>query len=418
MSDEQISLLERYLLESDKEKFFATLVKNSETYVSMRLLDQINRHGLSMPAESSKELQTFLRDQNSEKTIIQFKHLLLEIEAQKDPAKRKDLIQKFNSNFLHLEHTFARPANIKNSEQLRPMFDDKSPSTFDCAQFDFEKKLEEYFLSDHINGYVHLHQIKPEYLHRIDPFRLLDKNENAFEYILNTLQSYSHFKDFGKLMKKFVTEKRKLTKQGSLINSNYFQKMTIAQLEELKTALPEVVYDREYVSILFGKAFDMELGALTEQDESDPVQYRTLLVRILAWLNQLPKQHTFLSFKSQVQREILQVDLENNNHNKDAFIDYLENPNNILDCFDTAQRNKLSGYCSYDTFWHSIHNIKTGNWTDEKKLIEEYLQHFFKTMSNFGEFEKYFSPTYLSRQYYTAKLLNGENVEQLGSVVL
>src|SRR3990167_9917347 len=113
MSDEQINLLERYLLEADKDKFFATLVKNSETYVSMRLLDQINRHGLSMPAESSKELQTFLRDQNSEKTIIQFKHLLLEIEAQKDPAKRKDLIQKLNTKFLSISYNFSRPANIK-----------------------------------------------------------------------------------------------------------------------------------------------------------------------------------------------------------------------------------------------------------------------------------------------------------------
>src|SRR3990167_1008667 len=412
MSDEQISLLERYLLESDKEKFFATLVKNSETYVSMRLLDQINRHGLSIPAEGAAELKSFLGESKSEKTIIQFKHLLLEIEAQKDPAKRKDLIQKLNTKFLSISYNFSRPANIKQSDQLRTFGEVKNPTTFDGSKFDFDTKVENYFnQSDHMQ----IRTFRPQFLNRIDAKRVLDKSNDAFEYILNTLQSYSHIADLAKLLKTYITDKRKQNK-GAVINSNYFQKMTIAQLEELKTALPEVGNDRNFISILFQKTFDMDLNTITEQDESDPVQYRTLLVRILAWLNQLPKQHTFLSFKSQVQREILQVDLENNNHNNDAFIDYLENPNNILDCFDTAQRNKLSGYCSYDTFWHSIHNIKTGNWTDEKKLIEEYLQHFFKTMSNFGEFEKYFSPTYLSRQYYTAKLLNGENVDNITKI--
>ena len=113
MSDEHISLLERYLLEADKEKFFGTLVKNSETYINMRLLDHLNRYGLATPDDSKNDLNKYLSNSNNHSTFIHFKHRLLEIQTEQDPVKRNTLIADFDKKFLKTNFSFSRPANIK-----------------------------------------------------------------------------------------------------------------------------------------------------------------------------------------------------------------------------------------------------------------------------------------------------------------
>lgn len=52
MSTDFIDLAESYILAEDKEKFFSSLIKNSETYLSMRVLSELNKHGLDLPEVS------------------------------------------------------------------------------------------------------------------------------------------------------------------------------------------------------------------------------------------------------------------------------------------------------------------------------------------------------------------------------
>jgi hypothetical protein len=98
------------------------------------------------------------------------------------------------------------------------------------------------------------------------------------------------------------------------------------------------------------------------------------------------------------------------------FIAYLENPNNQLGTFNTTHRTNLTFKIGYDSFWHSAHQLKVSDWVDENKLVEAYLKHFFKTMTNFGQFEKYFTPEFLKKQFYTAKIQNGENIDNITKI--
>jgi hypothetical protein len=147
-----------------------------------------------------------------------------------------------------------------------------------------------------------------------------------------------------------------------------------------------------------------------------PEKYRELLLKMYNWVSRLPDVSTYRSFKSQILREILNFDLECNTPNIDMFIAYLENPNNNLGNFNTTYQTSLGYNTSYDSFWHSTHNLRTGEWTEENKLIETYLNHFFKSMTNFGQFEKYFTPEFLKRQFYTAKIQSGENIDNITKI--
>jgi hypothetical protein len=189
MSDEQISLLERYLLEDDKERFFATLVKNSETYVNMRLLDHINRFGLELPKESQSELGIYLSEPKNKQSLIQFKYRLLEINAEKDAGKRKTLINKFNDEYVQVNFVYARPANVKQSDNLKSQNEYKLPSEFTGDYFDFEKQVEEYFNQPE---WCQIRNFRPSYYYKFDLRRLLDKKVECFEHVLNSLVTFTH----------------------------------------------------------------------------------------------------------------------------------------------------------------------------------------------------------------------------------
>ena len=189
MSDDQISLLERYLLEDDKEKFFGSLVKNSETYVNMRLLDHINRFGLDLPKESQSELQTLLSEPKNKKSLISFKQKLLEIHAETDAVKRKKLITTFNEDFMGISFSHARPANVRQSDNLKSQNEYKLPSAYTGTDFNFDKQIEEFFNQP---DWSFIKNYKASYYYKIDMRRLLDKKVECFEHVLNSLTTFTH----------------------------------------------------------------------------------------------------------------------------------------------------------------------------------------------------------------------------------
>lgn len=189
MSDEQISLLERYLLEEDKERFFGTLVKNSDTYASMRLLDHINRFGLDLPKDSEAELKTYLSEPKNKKTLLQFKYKLLEISKETDSAARKKLISAFNTEFMKVNFSYSRPANVKQSENLKSSNEQRLPSVFASDDFNFEKQVEEFFNQP---DWSKIKNFKANHYYRFDLRRVLDKKVDCFEHILNSITTFTH----------------------------------------------------------------------------------------------------------------------------------------------------------------------------------------------------------------------------------
>ena len=184
MSDDQISLLERYLLEDDKERFFGTLVKNSETYTNMRLLDHINRFGRDLPKDSQAELQSFLNEPKNKNTLIQFKHKLTGISQENDPLTRKNLMTQFNMDFMNISFAYGRPANVRQSDNLKSQNESKLPSTFTGEEFNLQKQIEDFFNQ---SDWSKIRNFKPALYYKFDLRRLLDKKIECFEHVLSSM---------------------------------------------------------------------------------------------------------------------------------------------------------------------------------------------------------------------------------------
>ena len=413
MSDEQISLLERYILEDDKDNFFSTLVKNSETYINMKLLDHINRFGIDdLPSESKGQLQAYLSEPRNRDTLIHFKVSLLELSKESDAEKRKDLIRKFNDHYLSINLQYGRPANIKQSGNLMSQFETTLPSTFTDDKFDLSNCIE-YFYNQ--PDWTKINEFRPEYYYKFDLARLLDKKTECFEHVFDNLASYTHVDNIPKLLKRYIAEKRKVN-QGFALTDQSYNKMPLDQLEQLKDTIELIKDDTRYISTLFEKSFERELGTLQYQDDLSDGEYRELLLMMYNWTDQLTRSSSFMSLRSQFLRAILEFDLKCNKLSKQHFIAYLENPNRFMQYMDANYTQSKFGMGYYDSFWHEIHRLKVQEWISDDKLVESYLSYFFKEMTNFGEFEKYFRPEFLKKQFYSAKIQNGENIENITKI--
>lgn len=214
-TSDKISLKERYILEENKESFFNTLVKNSETYMVMKLNDHINQHGLELPAGTEKELKTFITNRGfsyDEKQKVEFKLLLLRVSKSKDDTERAIHIKEYKEKFFEGNHNFHRPANVKESDNLKTVGEVKVGSTItDCKlkTGDFEHRKTQFFEG---TCEKQISQFRPSVLHLFDLKRLLDKNPYCFEYVVNSVKGFGYEPNFPKYLKAYIKEKKKTNK--------------------------------------------------------------------------------------------------------------------------------------------------------------------------------------------------------------
>lgn len=417
MTSEKISLKEKYILEEDKEEFFKTLVKNSETYMVMRINDHLQRYGLDLPAESQKELENMLNQRQfkeSQKKKVEFKMLLLKIEKSKDESERKRLIEEFNRKFLNRDFDYHRPANVKQSQGLTA-FGEKSLGSriteSDVDKSDFEKSMTTFFNQSDYKGITRFNSSSYT---KFDLQRLLDKNSYCFEYVCNVLSDYTHVKDFPKLLKNYVKEKRKYNKNFHP-PSTYYDKMTLAQLEVYKSIFEDSINDKNFVISHFRKTFEVSPGNFPV-DQDDLQEYRETLIRMLKWTERMG--NVFSNFPAQILIAILDNGIKIGNYDKTFFKAYIQNPPKIIGCFNQKQRTLLSNRqnYNYDATWHNVHNIKVINSLNDDNICKNYLEEFFKTADNYSEFEQYFEAHYLKTTFYRAKLLQGESIDKISEI--
>jgi hypothetical protein len=101
-SEDIIALYEKYILETDKENFFKSLVKNSDTYYFMKLYDNLNRYGLDLPKETIEDLHKYLiQGTGPNKLKVALKHWFIQFEQETDEQKKSEMLIDFNNKYLH-----------------------------------------------------------------------------------------------------------------------------------------------------------------------------------------------------------------------------------------------------------------------------------------------------------------------------
>jgi hypothetical protein len=98
--DDQIALLEGYVLAPNKEAFLKTLVPNSDNHNLMLTIHELShKQGASLSGEAAEVIKKWLENnprKGTDQHIALERYLLHKIEAEKNGSKTKELIQTFD----------------------------------------------------------------------------------------------------------------------------------------------------------------------------------------------------------------------------------------------------------------------------------------------------------------------------------
>ena len=409
--DDKISMLERYILAEDKDNFFNTLVYNSETYMYMKLNDMINNK--QQIEDLLKEgMSNYFKDvANSLKLEILFKDLANKIPKETDPEKRRQMIERFNTEFLYLGFSYNKPAEVKKSEGITSandvLYSDKlSPE--EEKKWDLEESIKKYFETP-ADQPLNLGIFKPSSYLYMDLKLLSEKNQDQFLTVLKSLPHFFNVKSLDEVLESFY--RKKIVKQpGFLYPTSIYTKMTLEQLDAILKRIPELLKDQNFVNIYFPKRFE---GLNEVKELMERVAY---LKVVLMWAEKLPATMNGLYYETL--KEALSFSLSQKVYDKelfDAFLQFavLTIPYPFTEVLIEKAKKDKRTYSSGN--WSSVHNFKKVLWRSEEEIIVAYLEKEFSSKPLESFFETY-KEEWIKKKYYTYKLRQGEKFSNVTDI--
>ena len=199
----------------------------------------------------------------------------------------------------------------------------------------------------------------------------------------------------------------------------HFQKMTLDQLKTLGRNIPDFKNDMVYTGELFIKEFEIDYEFEKSHvfgSPSEKMERRNKLLKMHNWAKNL--NHKFNSLTDQILYEILQIGIEINNFDFDLFVEYLRNPIKI---YPKSNGNNLKlleqKIQKFETYWNNIHNFDILKWMNHDKLIEAYLEVYFKLENKISPFDEFFDEKYLNELFFKVRLYNGDQIPNISEIL-
>ena len=233
--------------------------------------------------------------------------------------------------------------------------------------------------------------------------------------------SLSEFSGLEELVNEYININKKKNKSYQFDKSSqYFQKMTVAQIKKLGevNTISELKKNMNYIGELFVKEFEIDredkgqfLGTPEEK-----LERKMKLTKMYEWTKNLSQK--FDSLTDQLLYEILQLGIEINHFDFDLFVEYLKNPKKIYSNANPKQLNNLQKRNQqYENYWHNVHNCNVSSWFNDDKLVEVYLEAYFKINKKMSPFDEYLQEKYLNELFYKVKLYEGEQIPNITEIL-
>jgi len=190
------------------------------------------------------------------------------------------------------------------------------------------------------------------------------------------------------------------------------RQLTLKQLDELLANRPNLDGETDFVNIYLSKLRPSEdVNWVTDRE-----QRREYLNRLKTFSSDLPA--TFNSLKANVLFQILQLNLKEENFDKELFLAYLKLPRSthyVNQKYLKTIRSK-SHFVNFGSDYSK--HIQMPPITRDDSVIEAHLRHFLKEARDYEAFTDYLDDQYLKRQFATTKILAGVgDVEKWASML-
>ena len=380
---QEIGFLEEFALAENREAVLKQLVPGTGDYYFFHCLHYQHTEQL---AKVDELLETWIQRFGYTPQVNQIRSRQALLKYSADPAATLAYLQqKLNLNFDH--------------QREIPQTQRDLPSQLDPSVIDPEKQkaaaLTRYQNSD---GFTE------------EGLRLLadtDLNTIQRRHLLERLTQ----PDFPNVVELIVRDLKE-PDGGSFGRLAIHQNLTLKQLEELATRLPNVAEQTDYVGLFISKLAPSEdVNWL-----ADKTSHQKYLGRLWTFAKNLPPAQN--SLKAHILFRKLDLDRSQGVYDLELFNTYLKlprqvsyiNPVLLSRLTDQNQLVNLNQDFASQTRLAPV--------LSDEELVQSYLQHFLREAENTQAFQPYFESNYLQRQFATVKILNGlGDVERWASLL-
>ncbi len=412
MSTSDITQLEQYLFSENKEEFINRLISGTDSYYYFSLITAMNNYGLNLSKENLSTFEKYKKFKTPRCKNIKLRYYFLELSnPQKTDTEKKALLKKINKNTLNLNFDFDEPKAITSTTIMASK--QEISNKLDSNLLDWKKQMETAY-----NNASILNSLDYKILTYLDINKLASVgNYNVIDLFLKKA-GLAEFDGIENLIMSFNNLEKTKNTHFQFLDTNLFKKMTLEQMKKLQVLLPNLQTNINFVGELFIKEFEIDnedkgqfLGTPEEK-----IERKNRLMKMFEWSKNLP--YKFNSFSQQLLFEILQLGIETNHYNFDLFVEYLKNPKQKYSKANSKQQtifqnNKLN----YENYWHNVHNCNTSNWLPDDKLIDIYLQAYFKMNKKITPFDEYLNKDHLNRVFNKVKLYEGEQIPNITEIL-
>jgi len=391
MSNIDLESLEAYLFAEDKQSYLNKLVFGTEKYLFFSLL-----HSLQNSTQLAPEVEAQIREykqayNNYDSINLAIRALLKKFDDPSTSQQDKEkIISELNTQYLYLHFEYPKPSNITGSGLSSDQ--QTLPSVLDSKLITLESRINKAYSSVH-----ELSQFNREVYSRLDTKKISEGNIQVFETFLANADP-TEFEDFPKLIVDYMNKK----KASMNYAYSFFNKLSLEQLYELAKLNPNFAGDSQYVQTLCRKEF----GTTSLHDLGNDLskkEKRDLFFKLYTWAKK--QQTPFAGLISNILYQILQLDLQLNQYDKELFIEYLKNPKQKYLSMSETQRQAFQNRPSSQSISLGSDKINSND------LITEYLGHFFVNSPDTKPFNEYFESSFLNEIFYSSKLMAGFQLE-------
>ncbi|CAD2221525.1 hypothetical protein, conserved [Angomonas deanei] len=425
MSNNKISLYERYIFSKDVSTFLGSLVRNSPEYRYYYLLNELNSRGLRLTGDAKEELSSYVKDRTRDTSdLIVLKQRLLQLEELKakgasGEAELSTKLRDFDKQYLGTSFDYSRPAVARNptggeavseDDTYKSSLDEKLVTLKDIVA-DAEERLD-------VSG------LRGVAVYAVDLRKALSRDVEFFERVLSRLPTVAHL---GETLVELLVSYRercsslKYPREPTGLNRSLFEKMTLEQLGQLAKRVPTMTNDNEFVARWFSKLFHKEMELLGRREEVLRRSYEELhdmYRRMYEWSAAVGDRKEHRCLAAMFLQRMLVLDLEHHRTDPKTLVLYLENPVSSSGLYSEARQTWLAenrADCSH--MWQGALGLQEVR-LPETDIVTEYLTNVLsRTPSRIdvGPYVKYFDQKTLNAISYRVGLFAGLDVSPAAS---
>lgn len=198
--DAKIAILEKYILDPNKEAFIKTLVPNTASYKYMVTLHDLTNQGTTISADVKEIFKKWKEEPQyltAETKAILMRKLLTELDQEGSASKKKEIIQfidRHHGNQLYNMTSIQKPVTFATGDEFKEDKEDKMPSdiskTAAFASLSVESNQQEIYKHPYLLDEKYSTTILPH----LDLKKVAKESADQADRILRQIDSFASLK--------------------------------------------------------------------------------------------------------------------------------------------------------------------------------------------------------------------------------